>query len=160
MAWPADGSAHIITYSLIPIFSKAVTLAASGDLCKCSLYLNTNTPTNTTTTAATSEYNGTGSQWLTTYELTTTGGYTVGGLSLTAANNLLGQSTNVFSFSNSTTTQWTSASFSTYGCLVYDSTTSNYGLSYHDFDGVQTVSGSGTFTINWNAGGIFKITCS
>ena len=150
MSWPANGSAKIMTRHLLYALSKTITLASAGDTCKCALYLNTNTPNNTDATDALAQYNGSGSQWLTTYELTTTGGYTQGGLTLTAANNAVSQTTNVIKFTNTTTTQWTSATFSAYGCLVYDSTASSWGISWHDFNGVQTVS-SGTFTINWNA---------
>jgi len=49
-----------------------------------------------------------------------------------------------------------------YGCLVYDSTitagtVAKQGLCFNYFGGAQSVT-AGTFTINWDATGIFKFT--
>jgi hypothetical protein len=44
-----------------------------------------------------------------------------------------------------------------YGCAIFDSTISNQGISYHYFGGVQSVT-DGTFTVVWNAAGIFTLT--
>ena len=44
-----------------------------------------------------------------------------------------------------------------YGCLVYDSTVSSYGLCYLYFGGVNSVT-DGTFTVVFNASGIFTLT--
>lgn len=44
-----------------------------------------------------------------------------------------------------------------YGCLVYDDTTSDYGLCYLYFGGVQSVT-DGTLTVAFNASGICTIT--
>jgi hypothetical protein len=49
-----------------------------------------------------------------------------------------------------------------YGCLVYDNSISagsvaKQGVTYHSFGGAQSVT-AGTFTVVWNANGIFRIT--
>jgi hypothetical protein len=44
-----------------------------------------------------------------------------------------------------------------YGCLVYDDTLSDFGVSFHYFGGVQSVT-DGTFTVVWHANGLWRIT--
>jgi hypothetical protein len=48
-----------------------------------------------------------------------------------------------------------SATLTVYGCHVGDTTLSNYGISYHYFGGVQTVT-DGTFTVAWNSSGVIN----
>lgn len=43
-----------------------------------------------------------------------------------------------------------------YGCLVYDSSLSNYGICYLYFGGANSVT-DGTFTVVFNSSGIFTI---
>ncbi len=68
-------------------------------------------------------------------------------------------SSNVYTFdaadtvSANNTTTLTNA----YGALVYDDTTSDHGICFNYFGGANSVT-SGTFTIVWNASGIFTIT--
>lgn len=78
---------------------------------------------------------------------TTGTGYTAGGANLT---NVDPTSTGTTAFTDfSPDPSWTSASFSTAGCMLYNSTwtgpTQNPSCSVHDFGGTQTVA-SGTFT--------------
>lgn len=48
-------------------------------------------------------------------------------------------------------------SHAVYGCLVYDDTVvGDYGICYNYFGGGNTVT-NGTFTVVWNASGIFSI---
>lgn len=70
-----------------------------------------------------------------------------------------GFSSNVYTFdaadltSNDSTTDLTNAT----GALVYDDTTSDHGICFNYFGGANSVV-SGTFTIQWNASGIFTLT--
>lgn len=78
---------------------------------------------------------------------TTGTGYTAGGANLT---NVDPTSTGTTAFTDfSPDPSWTSASFSTVGCMIYNSTwtgpVQNPSVSTHDFGGTQTVA-SGTFT--------------
>ena len=68
------------------------------------------------------------------------------------------QTTNVVTFTSSGSPQWTTASFTAYGGLIYDTTTTNQAISWNYFGGAQTVT-SGTFSITWNASGILTLTC-
>lgn len=74
-------------------------------------------------------------------------GYTTGGKALTNVDPTTSGTTAFTDFSPDPS--WTSASFSTAGCMIYNSTqngpNANPGCSVHDFGGTQTVS-SGTFT--------------
>lgn len=74
-------------------------------------------------------------------------GYTAGGTALTNVDPAISSPSAYTNFSPDPS--WTSASFSTTGCMIYNSTQNgdlaNPACSVHDFGGTQTVS-SGTFT--------------
>lgn len=74
-------------------------------------------------------------------------GYTTGGFAWTAAQNSTPVITN--HVANTTWTvnpNWTSATFSTTACMIYNSSASNKAVSLHDFGGTQTVT-AGTLTL-------------
>lgn len=146
MAW---STSDVFAYATLQALSKQLNL--TSDSYKVALYAsNTMTPDRTVTTAVLTEYNGTASQWVTANEVSGTG-YTAGGVAVTPIS--LSQSSNVIEFTSSGTPSWTTATFTAYGCLVYDTTVSNEGLSFNYFGGAQSVT-AGTFTISWNASGI------
>lgn len=150
MAWSAS---KVFAFALLDVVQNNTKW--STDAYKVALYSsNTMTPDNTVTTAALTEYNGASSQWVTANEVSGTG-YTAGGVSVSSPT--VSQASNVVTFTSAGTPQWTTASFSAYGCLVYDTTDSSKGLCFNYFGGVQTVT-AGTFTINWNASGIATLT--
>lgn len=64
-------------------------------------------------------------------------GYTAGGENLT---NIEPTSTGTTAFNDFNDVVWTTATFSTSGCMIYNSSASNAAVSVHDFGGVQTVS--------------------
>ena len=74
-------------------------------------------------------------------------GYTAGGTALTNVDPVASSPSAYTTFSPNPS--WTSATFSTAGCMIYNSTqngpNATPGISVHDFGGTQTVS-SGTFT--------------
>lgn len=103
-------------------------------------------------------YNGTSGQWVVANEVPNGSGYTSSGVAVTPKT-ALAQTAGLLTVTSSGTPQWTAASFTAHGVLVYDNTvTSKLALSWNWFGGAQTVT-SGTFTINWNASGIFTIQC-
>ena len=112
----------------------------AGSVFKIALY-NSSADLTTTTTAYT-----------TTEELATATGYTRPGKALT--NTGVGITT-VTSFTDFSDISWTSASFTTRGCLIYNSSsitglTADAAVCSIDFGGDKTVS-SGTFTIQFPA---------
>ncbi len=75
------------------------------------------------------------------------GGYTTGGFAWTAAQNTTPTSTGTTAFwSWSVNPSWTSATFSTTGGIIYNSSASNKAVGVFDFGGTQTVS-AGTLTL-------------
>ena len=90
--------------------------------------------------------------YTTTNELATAGGYTQGGQALDNK-----------SVTEAATTKWdaddegwTSATFSAYHCVIYDTSVTNDLICSIDFGGEQQVI-SGTFTIQWHADGIITL---
>lgn len=78
-------------------------------------------------------------------ELASGNGYTTGGIALTAGDFAVNESTLYTTITYSGTIQWTSATFTAYQAVWYD-TTYNQAVCYWDFGGPQSCS-SGTFTL-------------
>lgn len=171
MAWTASNISTAAILSMVngnantsgaqvTFYTASGTTSFHGDTVNCALYNNSvTTATASTDTLAHNVYLAAGGQWVAANELATSGGYTIGGVAVTPKTETI--STNVATFTSSGTPQWTSATFSAYGALVYDNTiaAAKYVYCWNYFGGIQTVT-SGTFTINWNASGIFTITCT
>ena len=79
-------------------------------------------------------------------------GYTAGGAAL-ASKTVTQAATTKW---DATDVTWTSATFTAYFAVIYDSTVTNDLIATIDFGGAQTVS-SGTFTIQWHADGIITL---
>lgn len=97
----------------------------------------------------------------TSNELATAGGYTAGGVTL-GSKTLTYDSTTNESRLDAADAQWTSATFTARIAVTYKSTgtaSTSHLMGYVDFGGDQTVS-SGTFTIQWDATGVMKVTAS
>lgn len=154
MAWSAS---NMNSYYIYVMGTNVVK--PSTDAFSVALFGNSVTPADSTTAAVT-QYSGAGSTWSTGNEVTGTG-YTAGGKSVTpvswgpVSGTTPGSSTVVFTSSG--TPSWTTASFTAYGGLVYDTTVSNQAISWNYFGGAQTVA-SGTFTITWSGSGIAAFT--
>ena len=126
-----------------------------SDTMKAALYDNDITPDNTVATANT-VYNA--GQW------TASGNEVADGTEWDAAGEPLtgvtfAPTANVLKFDAADTPSGgTSATLANvFGCLVYDDTVSDRGLCYNYFGGTNSVT-DGTFTIVWNAAGIFTLT--
>jgi hypothetical protein len=125
---------HLFSTSANP----ARTLNTTPDTFKMALYDNTATLTKTSTVYTTSG------------ELASGSGYTTGGNSLTIStapttDTAGGVNVAYISFS---TTSWTSATFTSYGALIYNSSQTNRAVAVLDFGGAKTVT-SGTFTVTF-----------
>lgn len=105
---------------------------STGNAFKVALYTSAATLGATTTAySATNEIAGTG--------------YSAGGLALTNVTPTTSGTTALTDFADA---QWTSASFTANGCLVYNTTNSNRAVFTIAFGGDVSVT-SGTFTITW-----------
>lgn len=98
-------------------------------------------------------FTATDTAYSTTYELTTTGGYTQGGATLGSKTVTEGASA-VFDGADS---EWTSATFSCSFAVIYDVSPCNTLICAIDFGGVQSVT-AGTFTIQYASSGIVRLT--
>lgn len=142
-----------ITDSLNNTASHNGALLADG--IKVALFGNTGTPDQTVANSLTG-YGQATSQWVAANEVTATG-WPAGGNLLAARTSQY--SSNVHTFDGQDTAGGaTDTVTNAYGVLVYNDTlTQNDGVCYNAFGGAASVT-SGTFTVVWNASGIFTIT--
>lgn len=85
-------------------------------------------------------------------ELPTSGGYTAGGMTLN--NSVVTQAaTTKWDADN---TEWTTATFTAFHAVIYDSTATDNLIASIDFGGAKTVA-AGTFTIQWDANGLITL---
>ena len=97
-------------------------------------------------------FTATDTDYTTTNELATAGGYTQGGSAL--ANPSVTEAATTYWDADDVS--WTSATFTTYHCVIYDTSVTNDLICSIDFGGAQTVT-AGTFTIQWHANGIISL---
>ena len=153
MAWSAS---KIFMAFIEDSFERTIAYDLNADSFKVALYDNDITPDQTVTSANTA-YNA--GQW------TAAGNEVSDGAEWPATGEVLDnptstRSSNVYTFdADNTVSTGTSATLANvYGCLVYDDTVAaDNGVCYNYFGGVNSVT-DGTFTVVWNASGIFTIT--
>jgi hypothetical protein len=131
-----------------------------ADTVNLALYAGSITPDATAAVASTGYNTG---QWVTGGEITGSSEWVAGGRAVPATKSI-SQATNVTTFK--TTTNLVGAATVTMsginGCLVYDNTISagtvaKQGVCFLWFGGAQSVT-AGTFSVNFNASGIFTFT--
>ena len=152
MAWSAS---KIFMAFLEDTFENTAAHALASDTFKAALYDNDITPDQTVATANTI-YNA--GQWTAAGNEVSDGTeWDAAGEPLTAVTS--GFSSNVYTFDAANTPSGGSSATlaNVYGCLVYDDTVADHGVCYNYFGGVNSVT-DGTFTIVWNASGLFTIT--
>jgi len=120
------------------LMNKVVDLEA--DTIKVSLYDDSHSFTATDT------------DYTTTNELATAGGYTQGGVTLAGKSVTEGATTKW----DADDSEWTAATFTAYHAVIWDSTAGNDLICSIDFGGAKTVA-AGTFTIQWDADGIITL---
>jgi hypothetical protein len=113
----------------------------SGHVFKCAL--GKVTPTGTYGAASVNYSDLTGNS----DEVASGGGYTTTGFAWTAAQNITPATSGTGSYWQwSVNASWTSATFSTVGCIIYNSSASNKDVYVGSFGGTETVT-SGTLTL-------------
>jgi len=152
MAWSAS---KIFMAWLEDTFENTAALDANADTFKAALYDNDITPDSQVATAS-SLYNA--GQWTAAGNEVSdgtewdAGGEPLTGFTCTRATNVLTiDATDTPSGGSSATLA------AVFGCLVYDDTVGDQGLSFHYFGGSNSVT-DGTFTVIWNAAGLLTIT--
>lgn len=135
-------------------FENTTLMDLNTNTIKAALYNNTPTPDRNATSANTARGAGT---W--TGELTDTN-WPAGGIALTSVASSF--SAGVYTFDAADTPSSGNVTLTNaFGCLVYDDTiatpVADQGICFNYFGGGASVT-SGTFTIVWNASGIFTVT--
>lgn len=157
MAWSASAAFRTAFVTFVSIPAEALDL--DTDAFKVALYDNDITPSKDVS-QANSCYNV--DQWTSAgNEVTDASGWPAGGRSLVTPA-ITEPSTGVVMWDAVDTTSANSNTTlaNVFGCLVYDDTSttpSDQGISYHYFGGTQSVT-AGTFTIQWHANGLMRIT--
>jgi hypothetical protein len=148
MAW---SNSKIFSAFITDCLNNTAALDLNADTIKAALFDNSITPSQTVATASTLLGAGV---WASGQ--LSNGGWSAGGLALTSVAS--GFSSNVYTFDAADTANVTDATISgAFGAFVYDDTVADQGISYNYFGGTQSVT-AGTFTILWNASGIFALT--
>lgn len=155
MAW---SNSKIFRPFLADVLDNTTAIDLGTDTPKVALYNNSITPDNDVT-AANSAFNV--GQWVTANEVTESGQWASGGVAL-ATTALNSASADIVFYDAADTASGSAADLaSVYGCLVYDDTlttpVADQGLCYNYFGGSNSVV-NGTFTVQWHANGIFRIT--
>jgi hypothetical protein len=150
VAWT---NSKIFSAFITDALNNTAALDLNADTVKVALFDNTITPSQTVATASTIYGAGV---WASGGVLDASGWPAVGRNLVTIASNF---STNVYTFDADDTVSANSSTTLTnaYGALVYDDTVADQGICYNYFGGANSVT-SGTFTIVWNASGIFALT--
>jgi hypothetical protein len=155
-----------MTFNASAIFrsyiTDSITRVAAQDfdtnVIKAALYNNTGTPDKDATSAL-SAYNV--GQWVTANEVFQAGQYAQGGVTL-ASKTVTNPASGIAMADAADTSSGSAATLSAvFGALVYDSTVTtpvaSQAFCYNYFGGSNSVT-AGTFTIVWNANGLFRFT--
>src|SRR6266542_159215 len=155
MAW---SNSKIFRATVADVWDNTTALDLGADVPKVALYGTTPTPDQNVASASTA-YNV--AQWVNTSEISQAVQWPAGGVAL--ATRVLDSATaGVVFYDAADTASGNAATLSAvFGCLVYDDTLTtpvpDQGICYNYFGGTQSVT-NGTFTVVWNANGIFRWT--
>ena len=156
--WPKSVMGQGQTAAVLP----AAYAGLGADTVNVALYNNTTTP-DKDATLVTTGYNSATSQWVVANEVSDTN-WAAGGRPL-ASKTFTTPTTGVFMFDAADLAGGGNVTLAAvFGCLVYDNTITagtggiaKQGVCFNYFGGTQSVT-AGTFTILWNANGIFRMT--
>lgn len=154
MAW---SNSKIFTAYIEDVLENTTAMDANSDTFKAALYNNSITP-DQTVSSANSAYNA--GQWANTNELSSSTDWPAGGVALTSVTSAFTAATYKFDAADTASAGSAATLTNVYGCLVYDDTiaspVADQGVCFNYFGGANSVT-SGSFTIVWNASGIFTI---
>jgi len=154
MAW---SNSKIFTSFITDVFNNTTAMDMNADTPKVALFDNSITPSQSVASASSAYAAGV---WA-SGGISDATGWPAAGRPLASITSVF--STNVYTFdaADTVSVNATTTLAGTFGCLVYDDTittpVADQGMCYNYFGGTQSVT-SGTFTVVWNASGIFAIT--
>ena len=156
MAW---SNSKIFSSYITDALNNTAALAAGSDTIEAALFDNTVTPDQTVASASSAYAAGV---WVSGGVSDVTGWPALGRPLGSVTSSF---TTNVYKFAaaNTVSANNTTTIVNAFGCLIYDHTTTSpvgvtdQGICFNYFGGAQTVT-VGTFTVVWNAAGIFALT--
>lgn len=156
MAW---SNSKIFMAFVEDVLENTTAMDLNSDTFKAALYDNDITPSQTVTSANTAYNVG---QWVITGNEVSDGTeWNAGGEPLTSVTSSFASNVYTFDAANTPSAGTSATLANVYGCLVYDDTittpVADQGVCYNYFGGTNSVT-DGTFTIVWNASGIFSLT--
>lgn len=155
MAWSAS---KVFRAFIKDAIDNTTAFDLGADVPKVALFNNSITP-DQNATSANSAYNA--GQWANTNEVTDATNWVAGGRALASTNLDAGTSGIVFYDAADTAGAGTVTIAACNGCLVYDDTlttpVADQGICYNYFGGSASVT-AGTFTVVWDANGIWRAT--
>ncbi len=156
MAWSAS---KIFQQVIIDALGNtmALDLDTAGDVPKVALFDNSITPSQTVSAAASAYAGGVWAGG----GVSDASGWPAAGRPLASVTWAASGGVCTYDAADTVSANATTTLAATYGCLVYDDTlttpVADQGICYNYFGGSNSVT-SGTFTIVWNASGIFALT--
>jgi len=155
MAWT---NSKMFRACVADVFDNTTALDLGSDVPKVALYNNTITP-DQNVTSANSAYNV--AVWATAQEVFQAGQWAQAGVALTGTSLNSATSGVVFYDANDTASGAAATLTNATGALVYDDTlttpVADQGICFNYFGGPNSVT-AGTFTVVWNANGIWRFT--
>jgi hypothetical protein len=156
MAW---ANSKIFRPFVADVLDNTSALDLGSDVPKVALYNNTTAPS-ADVTSALSAYNAATSQWVVANEVSQAVQWPAGGVALASTSLNSATSLTVFYDAADTASGSAATLAAVFGCLVYDDTittpVADQGICFNYFGGTQSVT-NGTFTVIWNANGLFRI---
>ncbi len=154
MAWSAS---KIFTSFITDVFNNTTAMDMNADTPKVALFDNSITPSQTVASASSAYGAGV---WA-SGGVSDASGWPAAGVALGTITSTFSSNVYTFDAADTASANSTTTLSGTYGCLVYDDTittpVADQGMCFNYFGGSQSVT-SGTFTVVWNASGIFAIT--
>ena len=155
MAWT---NSKVFRALVADVFDNTTAVNLGTDVPKAALFGTTPTPDQNVASASSAYNTGV---WTTGNEVTDATNWVAGGRALASTSLNSGTSGVVFYDAADTAGGGNVTISAAFGCLVYDDTlttpVADQGICYNYFGGSQSVT-AGTFTIVWNANGIWRAT--
>lgn len=160
MTWTATEGSHVFRPFLADLVAQTAAFDLDTHTFRAALYGNTGTPTPNVTSAL-SAYNAGTSQWVTANEVSQAGQWATAGIALTSLVVNSATASVVFWDAADTASGSAATLANVYGVLVYDDTlttpVADQGVCFNYLGGTNSVT-NGTFTVVWNANGIWRAT--
>jgi hypothetical protein len=154
MAWSAS---KIFQAFVTDAFNNTAALDLDTDTITVALFDNTITPDRTVASASTAYAAGV---WA-SGGVSDASGWPAAGRNLASIASSASAGTYTFDAADTVSANSTTTLTNAYGCLVYENTlttpVADQGICFNYFGGANSVT-SGTFTIVWNASGLFTVT--